>query len=127
VRDPIRPAGTAVAVAILTLGLAPSAGAVSTSADQTTVATAPSSADAAARYWKCRWPSYRNAHPWRCHQLRFHDDGDHRHDDDGDNRHDGGGDGHGGGRDHDGSRGNDHHGPGWTGAVTGHPGPPRHR
>jgi hypothetical protein len=119
VRAPIRPAGTAVAVAILTLGLAPSAGAVSTiatGADHATVASAPAGADAAARYWKCRWPSYRNAHPWRC-RLHFEDshrdrDRD-RHDDGG--RHHGG---DGGGHDH-----GDDHGPGWSGAVTQHPKP----
>lgn len=114
-RDPIRLAGTVAAAAILTLGLAPSAGAVSNTAagvDHASVATAP--ARATDRYWKCRWPSYRNAHPWRCHQhFGRPDQGD-------DHGHDGGGHGGGGGgRDHRGDH--DDHGPGWTGAVTGHP------
>jgi hypothetical protein len=75
-------AGTAVAAATLALGLAPAAGAVTTSAMTTdhatvaTVAAAPSNADAASRYWKCRWPSYRHAHPWRCrtHYRHYYND-----------------------------------------------------
>ncbi|HEY3605490.1 MAG TPA: hypothetical protein VGL04_12525 [Sporichthyaceae bacterium] len=65
-RHPIKVASTAVAAAILTLGLAPSAGAVSTTATSAEQAIAPSSADAASWYWKCRYPRYRHNHPWRC-------------------------------------------------------------
>jgi hypothetical protein len=83
-------------------------------ADSATVATAPSSAEASARYWKCRWPSYRNAHPGRCRGFHRHagDGGwDHR---DGDRHRDGG-------RHHD---GDGHHGDGrLSGAVTDHPNP----
>jgi hypothetical protein len=74
VRHPIRVAGTAVAAATLALGLAPAAGAVTMpamTADSAAVATAPSSADVASWYWKCRWPSYRHAHPWRCHRHHY--------------------------------------------------------